>query len=75
MTDETTRLEALIKRRDELRSRLASINADYGRGLSADSEERAQELENAETLQEIGRVTAEELDKLERQIAQLQSGR
>lgn len=61
----------LIIRRDELRARLAAIKRDYQRGLSADSEERAIELENAEALAEIARVLNVELTQVESQLAEI----
>lgn len=66
----------LTQKRDELLQRLDAIKRDYGNGLSADSEEQAQQLENAEVLAEISRVTNEELqkvtvalDRIERELA------
>lgn len=58
--------EELAKHRDALRGRLAAIEADSRRGLDADSGERAVQLENAEVLNEIARVTREELERVER---------
>ncbi len=55
----------LIKERDRLKARLNEIKADYGRGLDPDSGERAVQLENAEALNEIQRVTVEELARIE----------
>lgn len=66
--DELRRLE---RRRDELRERLAAIRRDYGRGLEPDFAEQAVELENAEVLAEIARVSAEELERVERRIVAL----
>ena len=63
--------EKLIQKRKELQDRLDSITQDYKRGLSADSEERAQELENRETLQEIERVTREEIAKIDEELNKL----
>lgn len=54
----------LTQKRDELQQRLAAIKRDYANGLDADSEEQAQQLENAEVLAEISRVTHEELQKV-----------
>lgn len=68
MTDEQ---EQLLQKRDELRARLESIEADYRRGLDADSEERAQQLENVEVLEGIAKAAAEELQRIEEQLAQL----
>lgn len=61
----------LLAKRDELRNRLDAINADYQRGLDADSEERAQQLENAEVLEGIAKVTLEELQAIEAELAKL----
>ena len=63
--------EELIKKRKELTDRLDAIKADYRRGLDADSEERALQLENRETLQEIERVTLEEIAKIDEQLKAL----
>lgn len=65
---EKARLQA---RRDELRQRLVSIEADYRQGLPADSEEQAQQLENAEVLDGIASVAAEELAEIEARLALL----
>lgn len=54
----------LTTKRDELLNRLDAIKKDYKNGLDADSEEQAQQLENAEVLEEISRVTNEELQKV-----------
>lgn len=65
-------LTALKRRREELRSRLAQIEKDYRGGLSADSDEQAIELENAEVLDGIARATAEELASVEARLAELE---
>jgi len=62
----------LLAKRDELFKRLQAIEADYKRGLSADSEERATELENAEVLDGIARVAAEELQRVEAALKALE---
>lgn len=72
MNDKSIDREQLLKKRDELKNRLDAIKADYGRGLDADSEEQAQELENAEVLAEISRVTLEELEAIEKLLAKKQ---
>lgn len=59
----------LLQKRDQLRARLESIEADYRRGLDADSEEQAQQLENAEVLAGIARAAAEELERIEARLA------
>ena len=58
----------LLARRDELRERLDQIEADYRKGLDADSEERAQQLENAEVLEGIAKAASEELGRIEKQL-------
>ena len=63
--------QALLAKRDELRERLESIEKDYQQGLDADSEEQAIQLENAEVLAGIAKATAEELERIEGQLAQL----
>jgi hypothetical protein len=63
---------ALMARRDELRARLAAIESDYRRGLDADAEEQALELENAEVQAAIAQSTADELQRIEAQLAALE---
>jgi len=67
--------EALLKRKDELIARLRAIRADLGRGLAADSEEQALQLENMEVLQEIQRLADEELKQVERELEALKSSK
>lgn len=62
---------ALIKKRDELRSRLDSIEKDYRQGLDPDLEEQAVQLENAEVQEAIAKSTSEELQRIEEEIAKL----
>jgi len=64
------RRNSLFRRKDELQERLEKIRVDIGRGLDKDSSERAVELENAEVLNEIARVTEEELQIVERKLRQ-----
>lgn len=66
------RKDELTKRRDELLQRLEAIKNDYGKGLDPDWEEQAMQLENAEVLAEISRVTAEELNKVQQGIERLE---
>lgn len=56
---------ALLEQQEALRQKLLAIEADARRGLDADSGERAVQLENAEVLNEIARVTTEELERVE----------
>ena len=62
----------LKKERDRLRQKLAAIEADYRKGLEPDSEDQAIELENADVLEGIARATAEELEKIERNLSELE---
>ena len=71
MTQREITKEDLLAKRDELRARLESIEADYRRGLDADSEERATQLANADVLDGIARATAEELQRLEVLLAKM----
>ncbi|MCG8315785.1 MAG: hypothetical protein MI976_21455 [Pseudomonadales bacterium] len=66
------RKQQLTTRRDELLRRLEAIKNDYGKGLDPDWEEQAMQLENAEVLAEISRVTAEELNKVQQGIERLE---
>ena len=66
------RKRELEQRRDELSERLQRIRMDYGRGLERDLEEQALQLENAEVLHEISRVTAEELATIEGAIRRIE---
>ena len=68
MSDEK---QQLIEKRDELRARLEAIKNDYRQGLDRDAEEQAQQLENAEVLEGIAKSTAEELQHIEEQLANL----
>lgn len=63
--------EELEKKRKELMERVEAIRADYRRGLDADSEERAIQLENRETLEEIERVSLEEIARIDEQLRAL----
>lgn len=63
--------EELLQRRDELIQRLNAIRADLGRGLEADAEEQALQLENLEVLQEIQRLAEAELADIDARLARL----
>jgi hypothetical protein len=45
-----------------------AIRSDIGKGLSADSQEQAIQLENMEVLQEIHRLADEELKNIEKDL-------
>ena len=66
----TDELQDLETRRDELLARLEAIEQDYKQGLDADSEERAVQLENAEVLEGISKAAADELQEIEKKLAQ-----
>ncbi len=61
--------QQLIQRRDELRERLAAIKRDLRSGLDRDLSEQAVQLENRETLLEIGRLAEQELATIEQQLS------
>ena len=62
----------LLQQREELLQRLEAIRQDYSNGLPADFEEQAQQLENADVLAEISRVTNEELQKVSEAIDRIE---
>ncbi|MDH3326987.1 MAG: hypothetical protein OEM38_09765 [Gammaproteobacteria bacterium] len=70
-TENQIDIARLIEKRDELRQRLENIEKDYRQGLDADSEERAVQLENAEVLDGVAKAAAEDLEKIEMQLAKL----
>ena len=55
-----------------MRQKLAAIEADYRKGLVPDSEDQAIELENADVLEGIAKAVAEELEKIEESLSELQ---
>ena len=57
--------ETLLEQRDKLRQRMQAIKNDIRGGLDADSSEQAVQLQNADVLNEITRVTEEELARIE----------
>jgi len=71
MPDLLAKKANLEARYAELNQRLQAIQQDYARGLDADSEERAQELQNADVLAEIKRVTQEDLAKIAAELTQV----
>lgn len=71
MSDLLAQKASLEARYAELNQRVQAIQQDYARGLDADSEERAQQLENAEVLAEISRVAQEDLAKVVQDLAQV----
>lgn len=71
-TDLQIKLDDLKNKRSELLERLAAIEKDYRRGLDADAEERAIQLENREVLAGIEKSTREELARIEKLIVELE---
>ena len=75
MSNEKNEIESeksrLLEKRDELRARLEAIRKDVRRGLEADFEERAIQLENDEVLAGIAKATAAELESVEERLAKL----
>lgn len=63
----------LIAKREELASRLERIKQNITAGHSADSEEQAQELENAEVVDALGNETRRELSKVASALAQMEN--
>ena len=67
----TSTREQLLARKTELLKRMDAIRKDLGRGLDADAEEQAIQLENMAVLQEIHRLAEEELRRVDAELAQL----
>jgi hypothetical protein len=65
-------IEQLKEKRNKLRQKLASIEADYRRGLVSDSDDRAIELENADVLAGIARAVADELEEIESRLSEIE---
>ncbi len=66
--------QVLIAKREELASRLERIKMNITAGHSADSQEQAQELENAEVVDALGNETRRELSKIAGALAQIKAG-
>jgi RNA polymerase-binding protein DksA len=66
--------EALIVKRDELITRLESIKRNLTGGRSADSQEQAQELENAEVVDALGNEARLELSRIAKALDQIKNG-
>ncbi len=64
----------LLRRKEELLSRLQAISEDAGhagRPLEKDFEEQAIELENSEVLDVLDKAAREELDQIEEALARM----
>ena len=64
----------LVTRRDELADRLARLKENLTSGRSADSQEQAQELENAEVVDALGNEARLELSRVARALDQIKHG-
>lgn len=65
---------ALIAKRSELTARLESIKRNLTGGRSADSQEQAQELENAEVVDALGNEARLELTRIAKALDQIKNG-
>jgi len=65
---------ALVAKRDELMSRLENIKRNITGGRSADSQEQAQELENAEVVDALGNEARHELHLIAKALDQIKQG-
>lgn len=66
--------EQLIARREELAERLSRLKENLTSGRSADSQEQAQELENAEVVDALGNEARIELSQVARALDQIKNG-
>jgi DnaK suppressor protein len=64
----------LLAKRNELVERLARLKTNLTAGRSADSQEQAQELENAEVVDALGNETRAELSKIAKALEQMNHG-
>ena len=65
--------DALIAKQKELTGRLENIKSNITRGRSADSQEQAQELENAEVVDALGNEAQHELRLIARALDQIKN--
>ncbi|HEX5420519.1 MAG TPA: TraR/DksA family transcriptional regulator [Gammaproteobacteria bacterium] len=65
--------ELLLAKQAELSHRLESIKQNLTGGRSADSQEQAQELENAEVVDALGNETRAELNKIAKALDQIKN--
>lgn len=66
--------ELLLAKREELSTRLARLKENLTSGHSADSQEQAQELENAEVVDALGNEARLELSKIAQALEQMNNG-
>ena len=65
--------ELLLEKREELSIRLARLKENLTSGHSADSQEQAQELENAEVVDALGNEARLELSKIAQALEQMKN--
>jgi RNA polymerase-binding protein DksA len=66
--------EQLIAKQAELAHRLERLKENLTGGRSADSQEQAQELENAEVVDALGNEARSEFSKIARALDQIKNG-
>lgn len=66
--------DTLIAKREELATRLERIKGNLTEGRSADSQEQAQELENAEVVDALGNEARVELNRIAKALEQIKNG-
>jgi DnaK suppressor protein len=65
--------QALLAKQEELTLRLENIKSNITRGRSADSQEQAQELENAEVVDALGNEAQHELRLIAKALDQIKN--
>ena len=65
--------EQLLAKHEELTRRLENIKSNITRGRSADSQEQAQELENAEVVDALGNEARRELTLIAKALDQIKN--
>lgn len=64
----------LLRKKDELTTRLERITANLRRGYEADSKERAKQLEDSEVVDALGNEARAELSKISAALSRMESG-
>lgn len=64
----------LLRKKDELTTRLERITANLRRGYEADSKERAKQLEDSEVVDALGNEARAEIGKISAALARIESG-
>ncbi len=74
MSDYSQQEQQLLRLRDELQQRLDAVNRDLSRSHSADSEERATERENDDTLNSLAAEAQDQLTQINRALERMHAG-